>query len=254
MILRRLTENVKSQNWFAVVLDFFIVVLGVFIGVQLGNWNTARREHESYLHALDRYRSEIVTNLATLDTVDAEANLRLVIIGKAFDALQTCEDTPENEDLIRKGLRGLMGTSGLKLRTNALDDLTSSPILLAQQPEILRTRLADTRNLMDVFLREADFIELIPLEERAQNNPLLRVGASTDSIVKYVGMDYSRPERQLELTVPISEACKDNMLNKSFYTWERWQAALPAVTRVLRARIEEDLETLGGPTAHPASQ
>ncbi len=50
MILRRITEHVKTQNWFAVALDFVIVVAGVFIGIQVANWNQARadraREHE----------------------------------------------------------------------------------------------------------------------------------------------------------------------------------------------------------------
>jgi len=31
MILRRITEHVKTQNWFAIGLDFVIVVVGVFI-------------------------------------------------------------------------------------------------------------------------------------------------------------------------------------------------------------------------------
>ena len=44
MILRRITEHVKAQNWTAVALDFFIVVVGVFMGIQLGNWNDARGE------------------------------------------------------------------------------------------------------------------------------------------------------------------------------------------------------------------
>jgi len=35
MILRPLTKHVKDQNWFAVGLDFFIVVFGVFIGLQM---------------------------------------------------------------------------------------------------------------------------------------------------------------------------------------------------------------------------
>ena len=42
MILRRITKHVKDQNWFAVALDFIIVVLGVFIGLQISNWNDAR--------------------------------------------------------------------------------------------------------------------------------------------------------------------------------------------------------------------
>ena len=42
MLLRRITEHVKAQNWFAVALDFLIVVTGVFIGIQVSNWNEAR--------------------------------------------------------------------------------------------------------------------------------------------------------------------------------------------------------------------
>ena len=42
MLLRSITKHVKDQNWFAVALDFFIVVVGVFIGIQVSNWNDAR--------------------------------------------------------------------------------------------------------------------------------------------------------------------------------------------------------------------
>jgi hypothetical protein len=44
MILRRITEHIKAQNWFAVGLDFVIVVIGVFIGIQVSNWNEARKD------------------------------------------------------------------------------------------------------------------------------------------------------------------------------------------------------------------
>jgi len=43
MISRRLAEHVKTHNWFAVAIDFVIVVVGVFIGLQVQDWNTARQ-------------------------------------------------------------------------------------------------------------------------------------------------------------------------------------------------------------------
>lgn len=42
MILRRLTENLRAQNWTAIGLEFLIVVIGVFLGTRVANWNQAR--------------------------------------------------------------------------------------------------------------------------------------------------------------------------------------------------------------------
>lgn len=42
MILRRLMIHLKEQNWFAVAIEFLIVVLGVVIGFQVTAWNQQR--------------------------------------------------------------------------------------------------------------------------------------------------------------------------------------------------------------------
>jgi hypothetical protein len=42
MLLRSISKHVTSQNWFAVALDLVIVVAGVFIGLQVSNWNDER--------------------------------------------------------------------------------------------------------------------------------------------------------------------------------------------------------------------
>ena len=44
MILRSVMGHVRDQNWFAVGIDFLIVIVGVFIGIQVANWNAERME------------------------------------------------------------------------------------------------------------------------------------------------------------------------------------------------------------------
>ena len=39
MILRRLSQSVKEQNWTAILIEFVLLVLGVFLGIQVSNWN-----------------------------------------------------------------------------------------------------------------------------------------------------------------------------------------------------------------------
>lgn len=58
MILRRITKHVRDQNWTAISLDFFIVVVGVFMGIQLGNWNDARGDRATERVILERLETE----------------------------------------------------------------------------------------------------------------------------------------------------------------------------------------------------
>ena len=46
MRLRSLTKHIREQNWFAVGLDFFIVVVGILIAFQITNWSEARSENK----------------------------------------------------------------------------------------------------------------------------------------------------------------------------------------------------------------
>jgi hypothetical protein len=59
MILRRLSKNLQAQNWTAITIDFLIVVLGVFLGIQASNWNQARTDRAETRHLLMRIAPEI---------------------------------------------------------------------------------------------------------------------------------------------------------------------------------------------------
>ncbi|NBB91904.1 MAG: hypothetical protein GVY32_01905 [Gammaproteobacteria bacterium] len=67
MILRSLMKHVRDQNWFAVGLDFLIVVVGVFIGIQVANWNESRHEADRARGYLERIHTDLATDLVELD-------------------------------------------------------------------------------------------------------------------------------------------------------------------------------------------
>jgi len=57
MFLRRLTENLRKQNWTAIAIEFLIVVLGVFIANQVTDWNAHeadKRRGAGYLQQLSQ--------------------------------------------------------------------------------------------------------------------------------------------------------------------------------------------------------
>lgn len=65
MILQRISQNIKSQNWFAVAVEFIIVVVGVFMGLQVQDWNDARKDRIEERGLLSRLHVETLELLET---------------------------------------------------------------------------------------------------------------------------------------------------------------------------------------------
>lgn len=59
MLLRRIKAHIEKENWFAVFVDFLIVVAGVFIGIQVANWNETRHS----AHEAEIFRTNLITDL-----------------------------------------------------------------------------------------------------------------------------------------------------------------------------------------------
>ena len=101
MLLRRITEHVKVQNWFAVFLDFVIVVFGVFIGIQVANWNEARAENELAERYIVQLVSDLQSDIADIETGYRTAEWRLAaltaLLEKAGVPLVDKSNNPEVE-------------------------------------------------------------------------------------------------------------------------------------------------------------
>ncbi len=67
MILRRTAEAFRRQDWFTVTIETLMVVLGVFLGLQVNNWNEARAEAERSREYLSRIRAELVADMTELE-------------------------------------------------------------------------------------------------------------------------------------------------------------------------------------------
>ena len=87
MLLRRITHHIKNQNWFAVFLDFIIVVAGVFIGIQVSNWNESRveaiREQKVLVAILDDLKTDLDVLDASLAMAEISTNASNYILEKA---------------------------------------------------------------------------------------------------------------------------------------------------------------------------
>jgi hypothetical protein len=74
MIPRRVAEHAKAQNWLAVALDLFIVVIGVFIGIEVANWNQVRQDRQEERRYYGQLLVDLRSDLETLSFAEKRAD------------------------------------------------------------------------------------------------------------------------------------------------------------------------------------
>ena len=66
MLLHRVIEHVREQNWTAIGIDFVIVVIGVFVGIQVANWNASLADERRGRAYAARLAADLERDLAGL--------------------------------------------------------------------------------------------------------------------------------------------------------------------------------------------
>ncbi|MDH5176741.1 MAG: DUF6090 family protein [Gammaproteobacteria bacterium] len=77
MILRRVMEHVRKQEWTAIGIDLVVVVIGVVIGIQVSNWNAQRLDQRLAQRYLADISSDVRSDLAELKRVEDSAMDRI---------------------------------------------------------------------------------------------------------------------------------------------------------------------------------
>jgi hypothetical protein len=77
MILRRIAGALRRQDWFTVLVETMIVVLGVFIGLQVNNWNEARADRQREAVYLQGLAQDVRIDIADIDEIIRVSTLRM---------------------------------------------------------------------------------------------------------------------------------------------------------------------------------
>ena len=59
MLLRKITKHVTDQNWFAVFIDFLIVVLGIWVALMVGQWTQDQKDNSELARVKKEINDEI---------------------------------------------------------------------------------------------------------------------------------------------------------------------------------------------------
>lgn len=92
MILKRLANAIKQQSWFDVFVEVMIVVVGIFIGLQVDDWNQGRLNRVSESIYLQELIEDFEANRAALD--DSISHFEEILDAMTMLLGQSAKDSP----------------------------------------------------------------------------------------------------------------------------------------------------------------
>ena len=237
MILRRVIEHFRKQEWTAIFLDFVIVVMGVFVGLQVSNWNAARVERQTEIGYLAAMEEDVAYSIDKLEelisTMGLQEDARAALYAYSLDPDATIE--PQLRD--RQIAHGLFHLATLNIRQVTYDALKGSGRLTAIGSPALTSALQSlSAEIADVSRRELDETQITYLF----SDPLLVSGVDMAGVLRQpningappaIGWLADAPASPVAPEVMKTTAFRNAVLYRSYFT----SARLGDVRRVLES-------------------
>lgn len=139
MILRRLARAIREQNWFSVVLEVVIVVVGIFIGLQVDEWNQRRLERESDQRALALFVDELQLMLSEASDDQRIATEFMQELSVGTEIAMKCDATDEERTRLAVAIGNTLHWRVPDIRPSGLAEIGNSGTLARLgNPELSR--------------------------------------------------------------------------------------------------------------------
>jgi len=188
MILRKLADAIRTQNWFTVFIEFTLVVAGVLVALQFDNWNSERQNRAEERRLASQLLGELTSTIENKTRWIAQTEAQRTDLENAIHVIQQTGfdaslskaqcDAAWSSHIISIGvshiatLDEILSSGGIgKLKD---ENLRAALLAFSNEKKAAATRLA--------FIR-ADFVNLIDAHAEAFPRTFIEVSPSAPGIV-----------------------------------------------------------------------
>lgn len=155
-MLKRVAKAIRAQDWFAVAIEFVVVVLGIFVALEVGAWNQERTDRHLERAYLLRLTAETRANIEVM-----RENERIFIDKVEFvlglPEMQLDNAITADPQAFMARLDDSSWVALPDLRSETFEELRSSGRLALVRDAVLRSAIAtvlnDYRSARPVFER-----------------------------------------------------------------------------------------------------
>jgi hypothetical protein len=158
MIFRRIKAHVVKEDWFAVFVDFLIVVFGVFMGFQVDGWKRAQNDRVLEQEYLIRLAGNIKMDIGEFTKFEEIYETKAKLINDLRD-MPVAGFLSRHADTLSPGLDYTAWKALPKIQSATFSELAYSGNLSILRSETLRGALSDyyvDYQVLTDILRDSD--------------------------------------------------------------------------------------------------
>jgi len=126
MILRRLIANLRSRDWGAVLIEIMILVVGVFLGLQVDNWNDDRKAAAEGRYYTQRLADELAESVGRLDRSIADGRAVIEASGRAQRAIRDGAIDTDHPESFTADLMAVTWMAEVDIVDGAIEELRTT--------------------------------------------------------------------------------------------------------------------------------
>ena len=236
MILRRFAEALKQQNWAAIAIEFVLLVLGVFLGIQVANWNAERDTRQKSAIFTERLKADLRGEDWTYQFLIAYNREVLANANRAVEALEG-RAALSDEALLVSAYRATQYRNRNQ-RGSTFDELVSTGNIDLIRDHILRDTAIRLYTL-------SVFDNLVQEGMKSRYREAFRMSVPNDvqrALGKHCGDRVSRPGDYASIKGNLDYPCRAGLSAQAIAESADALRANPDIVRSLRLRIA-DIET-----------
>ena len=217
MILSRAIEHLKQQHWTGVFIELVIVVLGVFIGLQVDDWNQQRQDRALEGQYLQRLHDNMQLSIDAANYNISDMRLQYQLAGDMLVDLESCRLEGAEKNRFAAGVYAFGKIDPPPLVRGTIDELRSTGRIALIRDVHLRSQLAKVVEGSDTLSG------VLPLIMARANPAIFYVDERVELRAPPDGLEYATilkhgmPDGSFKFDFPA--LCRDPGLPRSFPTY-----------------------------------
>ena len=151
MILRRLAQAIRGQHWTTLALELLILVIGIFLGLQVDDWNESRKHQQQESVYMHKIYQDLTAMRAELEEIIQRGEKFIGRMTAALHALEACDASYEAQSNIKFALESYQVLPGINYLDATYNEMVASGSLVRIKNHELKQKIAYAYSALERF-------------------------------------------------------------------------------------------------------